>query len=187
MTELHQPVRPGDPLPPDLRRNYVQIRADETVAGAVERLRDEPPGDAISYFYVVEADGRLVGVVSARALLFSRADRRVDEVMTRKVVAVPAGATLGEACRALVRYKLLAVPVVDAGGRILGLVDVHRFTQEVEGLYEAEARDDLFQRIGVHAAAAEQRSPLRAFRQRSPWLTVNLAGGIACAVLAGLF
>jgi magnesium transporter len=185
--DRHPPVRLSDPLPRELRQNYVQIRADQTVAEAVSRLRHEPPGDAITYFYVTDADGRLVGVVSARALLFSRADQRIDEVMICKLVTVPVGATLGEACRALVSHKLLAVPVVDAERRVRGLIDVHTFTNETEGVPRADALDELFQRIGVHITAAEQGSPFRAFRRRSPWLTVNLVGGVLCALLAGLF
>jgi magnesium transporter len=54
-------------------------------------------------------------------------------------------------------------------------------------LSDASQLDDLFQMIGVHVAGSQQASPLHAFRRRFPWLTCNLAGGILCALLAGVF
>jgi magnesium transporter len=160
---------------------------DETVSEAVDRLRRETPAEAITYFYAVDLNGRLRGVVPVRNLLLCPPDRRVGEVMVRRVVTLPVEATVADAYEAFILYKLLALPVVDAEGRLLGVVDVQFYTYEMEELHRAEARDELFQRIGVHVAGVEQRSPLRAFRQRAPWLSVNLIGGVACALLAGLF
>jgi magnesium transporter len=86
-------------------------------------------------------------------------------------------------------YRMLAVPVVDAGRKLVGVIDVSVFTDEVLGLSQAQATqaaDDVFQLIGVHLARARGASPWASFRSRFPWLLSNIGGGIACAFLIGL-
>ena len=187
MPDALKPLNLDDPVAGSLRRDFTRFPVALTVAEAVERLRAEPGADAISYFYAVGEGDRLEGVVPARNLIVGRADQLIGEVMVREVVTLPEGATVADACRAFTEHRLLAIPVVDSGRRLLGLVDVQLYTDELERVHHAGGRDDLFSRIGVHVAGAEQRSPVRAFRERFPWLTVNLAGGIACAALAGVF
>ena len=80
--------------------------------------------------------------------------------------------------------RLLAFPVVNAGGQLLGVVDVSLFTDEVIDLAK-RTYDDIFQLIGVHGTA--QRSPWIAFRDRFPWLLCNIAGGLLAAFIASRF
>jgi magnesium transporter len=77
--------------------------------------------------------------------------------------------------------------VVDENRRLVGVVDVELYTDELSQLGEAPARDDLFQLIGVHVANARPTRPTQAFRNRFPWLLCNVAGGILAAFLSGLY
>jgi hypothetical protein len=65
-------------------------------------------------------------------------------------------------------------------------VDVELYTDEVDNVGSAEARDELFQLIGVHVAGAYQGS-LPAFARRFPWLACNLVAGILAALLSGIY
>src|SRR5438034_9271732 len=108
--------------------------------------------------------------------------------MVKRVVTIPHTATLLEACEAFVLHKFLAFPVVDEQRRLLGVVDVGFFIQEVFDMAEeAERVDEIFEAIGFHVAQVRDASPLRAFRFRFPWLLATIASGTVCAVLASAY
>ena len=180
-TSLDAPVRDH------LRRDFIRLRPDWTVGEATAWLREHPSPGKIAYFYVVDDAGRLHGVATARALLTSPADRLLAEVMIPGVETLPATATVREACDQLQRRRLLALPVVDGDGALLGVVDVELYTDEIRRLDDPAVRDDLFQQVGVHSADATPRSPWRAFRKRFPWLGCNLAAGLLAAFLSSRF
>ena len=100
------------------------------------------------------------------------------------MVAIPDWATVLIASEYFATRRLLAFPVVDGGGRLLGVVDVSLFTNEVIDLAR-RTYDDIFQLIGVHGTA--QRSPWSAFKDRFPWLLTNVAGGLIAAFIASRF
>jgi magnesium transporter len=85
---------------------------------------------------------------------------------------------------------LLAFPVVESGRRLVGVVDVDLYTEELAETGEgplSTGREGVFQLIGVRLTATQQTRPLRAFRGRFPWLLCNIAGGVLAAILAGLY
>src|SRR5207253_277579 len=84
-------------------------------------------------------------------------------------------------------HKLLAFPIVDDEWRMIGLVDVDLYTQELSDLDRRDDSDTLFQLIGVHLSEAQQKSPLTSFGKRFPWLLANVGGGIVAAILAGVY
>src|ERR1051326_4598679 len=84
-------------------------------------------------------------------------------------------------------YKLLAFPIIDDQRRIVGVVDVGLFTEEVLDVSEKERMDDVFQTIGFRIAQIQRASPLDSFRLRFPWLLATMAGGLVCAFLAGAY
>jgi len=176
-----------EPITRHLREDVPRLLAGQTVGEALDWLRHNPPRGRIIYFYVVDETGRLEGVVPARQLILSAADARVADIMVRKVIALPAAASVLEACEFFIQHRLLAYPVIDENRQLLGVVDVELYTDELDNLGSAEARDDLFQLIGVHVAEAHQDSPLFAFRRRFPWLGCNLAAGILAAFLSGVY
>ena len=181
MKTLNEPIRDH------LRSDFTRLRVGWTVGEALARLRERPPAGKIVYFYVLDADDRLLGVASTRALLLSPLDRPLAEIAARDVETLPIRATVREACEHFLRRRLLAFPVVDEAGVLVGVVDMELFTKEIHRLDDATIRDDLFQSIGVHAADADPRSPWGAFRRRFPWLGCNLAAGLTAAFLSGVF
>jgi magnesium transporter len=170
-----------------MRREFTRLRAEQTVAEALEWLRDHPPPERIIYFYVLDNDGRLDGVVPTRRLVLARPEQRVADIMVRQVVALSEQATVQEACEFFILHRFLALPVVDAERRMVGVVDVDLYTEELANLEDVRKREELFQQIGVHVSGVQQQSPWGAFRRRFPWLGCNLAGGILAAFLAGAF
>jgi magnesium transporter len=92
-----------------------------------------------------------------------------------------------EACEFFIQHRLLAFPVLDEERRILGVVDVELYTDELQDLGAVSKRDELFQLVGVQLAQGRQASPWFAFRHRFPWLGCNIAAGILAAFLSGVY
>jgi magnesium transporter len=175
---LHDPIRPlVRPVP-------VTLTADQSIADALRVVRTSISAANIHYFYVVDQNRRLIGIVPARHLLAADPAQRVDEVMIHDVVAIPSWATVLVASEYFASRKLLAFPVIHDNGELVGVVDVSLFTSEVIDLAR-RTYDDIFQLMGVHATAL--RTPWTAFVDRFPWLLSNIAGGLLCAVIAAQF
>lgn len=178
---LHQPITAL------ANTDFTALSADLSVGAALAQVRERGLGQQIIYFYVVDPAQRLIGVVPTRRLLTAPLEARLTEIMERRVVAIPASATVLEACEMFVLHKFLAFPVVDAARQLVGVVNVSLFADEVLDLSERERLDDVFQTLGVRVAALRQASPTRAFRLRFPWLVATMSGGICCALLASLY
>lgn len=175
----------NDRITQHMRQDVARLRLDQTVGEALATMRQQSPGGRIIYFYVVDADNRLQGVVPTRRLLLSPLETPIAEIMVRQVVVLPERATVLDACEFFILHRLLAFPVVDEERHLLGVIDVELYTDELSEI--SSVGDDLFQLAGVHVAQARQTSPLAAFRHRFPWLLCNMTGGILAAFLAGLF
>ncbi len=176
--QLHEPILPL------IRSALVVLKPDQTIQDAMTAIRTSAMARSIHYFYVVDEDERLVGVVPTRRLLSASPEQKVSEIMVGHVVAIPDWATVLIASEYFATRRLLAFPVVDGSGRLLGVVDVSLFTNEVIDLAR-RTYDDIFQLIGVHGTA--QRSPWSAFKDRFPWLLCNVAGGLIAAFIASRF
>ena len=176
-----------DPITRHMRTDFARLQVDQTIGDALSGIRMNPPSSRVTYFYVVDEEGRLRGVVPVRRLLLSSLDKRVEEIMVREVISLLKTATVLDACDFFILHRLLACPVVDEQRRILGVVDVELYTDELIDLDRTERRHDLFQLIGVHLTEARQSSSAVAFRSRFPWLLANVAGGILAAFLSGIF
>src|SRR2546429_680123 len=175
------------------RKDFPLLDAEMTVGQALERIRREGVGERVIYFFAVDQDKRLVGVLPTRRLLSASLESPLKEIMVRRVVAIPATATVLDACEFFVLYKFFAFPVVDEQRRVVGLIDVSLFAEEMLGEREEQARsatpvrDDIFEVLGFHLEQIREKSPWLVFRFRFPWLLVTVAGGTICAILAGFF
>jgi magnesium transporter len=176
-----------EPIARHVRRDFTVLRADQSVAQALAEVRAGQVGEKIIYFYVVEDQNRLVGVVPTRRLLMSTPDVPIRRIMIDRVISIPARASVLEACKFFVMHRLLAFPVVDEQEQIIGVVDVGLFTEELLNVTEREAAEDLFQLIGIHVAQGRRGSAWAGFRDRFPWLLANIGGGILAAFIVGMY
>ena len=104
--------------------------------------------------------------------------------MVDDVMAIPSWATVLVAAEYFVNHRLLAFPVVETSGKLVGVVDVTLFNDDVIALAK-QSFDGIFQLLGIHATQA--LTPWAGFKDRFPWLLCNIAGGLLCAVLASHF
>src|SRR5216117_3043985 len=119
------------PVADHARKDFPLLDAGMIVGEALERIRREGVGERVVYFYAVDEQKRLVGVVPTRRLLTAPLETPLRHVMVPRVVAVPATATILDACEFFVLYKFLAFPVVDEQRRMVGVVDANLFAEEI--------------------------------------------------------
>src|SRR2546423_1238190 len=183
----------NSPVVEHARKDFPLLDADMTVAEALDRIRREGVGERVIYFFAIDADKRLVGVLPTRRLLTASLESPLRDIMVKRVVAIPATATVLDACEFFVLYKFFAFPVIDEHRHVVGVIDVSLFAEEI--LVEREeqprssspVRDDVFEVLGFHLEQIRGASHWRVFRFRFPWLLVTVAAGTVCAVLAGAF
>src|SRR5205809_3555763 len=177
------------------RKDFPLLDADMTVSEALERIQREGVGERVIYFYAVDEQKRLVGVVPTRRLLTASLEMPLGEIMAPRVVAIPANATVLDACEFFVLYKFLAFPVVDEQRHVIGVIDANLFAEEILEAGESEDRHrraapvspEFFEALGFHIEQIRGASSWRSFRFRFPWLLVTVTGGTLSAILAGYF
>ncbi|MCL6100797.1 MAG: magnesium transporter [Bacteroidetes bacterium] len=169
------------------RKDFTALNKNLTVDEALEKIRTEGVGERIVYFYAVDDEKKLVGVVPTRRLLTGKLEQKIEELMVKRVAALPSSASVYDACEFFVTYKFLAFPVVDTERKIVGIVDVNLFTEELLNVEEPEEVNDVFEEIGFRILDCCDFLPTKAWRYRFPWLLTTITGGTICALLAGMF
>ncbi|WP_407307087.1 magnesium transporter MgtE N-terminal domain-containing protein [Desulfosporosinus sp. SB140] len=105
--------------------DFLVFSEELTADGVIQRLREiAPEADYIYYLYVVDSVGRLKGVVSLRELIIASTDLKIGELMHTKVISVQAGEDEKQIRRLFSKYSLMALPVVDASGKVIGIITV---------------------------------------------------------------
>lgn len=164
------------------------LQHNQTVVEAMRYIRRHPLEDKIFYFYVVDEDQQLKGVVSTRNLLLSHPDTLIHSITEESVVSVRADETLREAMEALTKNRLLAIPVVDDENRLLGIIDIQFYLDEAVDVAQARrSSTDLFQVLGLNLEEGKALSTWETYKTRMPWIFCNMIGGFACAIISRVF
>lgn len=158
---------------------YVAVPETATVAEATEAVRaNAEVVDPIYVVYTLDEAGRLRGVVPLKALLLAPAAAPVATIAAPDPVSVPPDLDQEEVARIMERYDLVALPVVDRAGRLLGRITI----DDVVDVIREEAEEDLQRASGLSGEEELSSSVLFASRGRLPWLAIGMAG----AFLSGL-
>jgi len=154
---------------------FATVREDMTVREAIEALRTvSDEAEMLARIFVVDQEGLLIGKVRLRDLTFAPPSERIADINDHDTRAVLASADQEKAVRVMVKYDLLALPVVDDDGRMLGLITY----DDAFEIQEEENTEDLERQSGISGDAADEsylNTPvLREVRRRAGWI-VSLA------------
>lgn len=132
---------------------YASIPVNLKCGEALSKVRHEAPDKETIYtIYVTDNDRHLEGVVGLKELLLGKSDTAVERIMRKEMVLVRADEPLGKAAELTAKYDLLAVPVVDDAGRLLGIVTV----DDLIDVMEKEATEDILSLGGVEPGALDK-------------------------------
>jgi magnesium transporter len=155
----------------------------QTVAEAIERLRPIVQRALVTYGWVVDAGGKLAGVLVFRELLFAEKDRPIAELMVRDPFSLRPELSLTDAMREALKRHYPAYPVCDASGRLVGIV-------RGQTLFEQQAFELSAQAGTMVGVEKEERLATpwpRSLRFRHPWLQLNLVTAFIAAAVVGIF
>jgi magnesium transporter len=156
---------------------------DEAITYLRKQARERV--ETIYYAYVLGPDQHLLGVVSFRDLFAARPAQRVEDVMTRDVVVARDTMDQEEMSRLFAQHDLIAIPVLDAGGHMKGLVTV----DDIVDVVQEEATEDIQRLGGSEALDAPYLSVTipQMIRKRGIWLAALFVGELLTATAMSHF
>lgn len=157
--------------------DYVAIPTGMTVSRALMRVRQTAPdAETVYQLYIIDPEGRLAGTLSLRQLMVARPGALIDDLMIKDVISVDVDEAQEEVARTVARYDLLALPVVDAERRLVGIV-THDDAMDV---VESEATEDIHKGMSIgQLEDGVSRVPLWSlYRKRVTWLVLLVFGNL---------
>jgi magnesium transporter len=158
---------------------FVSFSPEMTVGDALKQIRTSSRDkESIYACYVLDDRQHLLGAVSLRDLVMSEVEQPLTAVMRRKPITVEAQEDQESVAKKIAKYNLLAVPVLESDGGVVGFVTV----DDVLDVITEEQTEDILKMAGVNADALEKpyfdNSIFNVVRQRFPWLTMLFLGGL---------
>ena len=166
-----------------MEASTAQFRPQTPVCEVVEALREAVKRELITYVFATDDDGRLVGVVTFRELLYARPDQALADVMVPDPFFLHPQTALVDAMREVVTRHYPVYPVCDVNGRLIGKV-------RGQVLFEQQAFEISAQAGSMVGVEKEERTSTpwpRALRFRHPWLQLNLLTAFIAAAVVGVF
>ena len=164
---------------------FFALRPHMSAQSAIDFLRGLNREAATPYYlYVVNRLGVLIGIVGLRDIIVSQPNMLIEAIMQSDVISVPVGTDQEEVARVMTRYDLLALPVVDAERRLVGVINYDNIVDVIED----EATEDIYRLANVADGDLQVWSPPKlSIRRRLPWLVINLLTAFIAASVIGLF
>ena len=159
------------------------LSEDMTVGEAITELQSNRDVEMVFYLYVVDDRRHLVGVVSLRRLLLVAPETPLKRIMTADLMSARVDTDQEEVARQVASYNLLAIPVVDAENKLVGVITV----DDVIDVIKDEATEDIYRLAGVAGDERAFTPALESLRKRLPWLGINLATAFLAAAVVGAF
>jgi len=168
---------------------YIAIKEGKTVGEALDIVREiAREAEMIYYIYVVNQTKQLIGVLSMRELITATPDKKIGDLIQKKVIHVKLDLDQEEVARIISKYDLLAVPVVNHQMQLLGIITV----DDIIDVIEEEATEDIYKMAATSEVDFEagNNSILKAAMKRSPWLIIllfaSMLSGSVIDVFSGL-
>lgn len=168
----HLLTYPEDTAGGIMHPDAVALLPEDTVDDAILLLRTADDDTPTAALYVVDHDRRLLGYVRLRSMVTARPAASLGDIMSTDVISVAVDTDQEEVAVLVDRFDLMAIPVVDAQNRLMGVVTFDDVLQVIE----EEVTEDIYKMAGSSAEEEESESILHVARYRLPWLLVCLAG-----------
>jgi magnesium transporter len=183
--------RTSSPYPEDeagalMHAGYVRISPTITVDEAIAEIRQQAGNvEMIYYAYVLDEVQHLLGVVSFRELISAERSKKVRDLMHTSYVFVEEDTDQESVAQLLAKKRLLAVPVLNQEGAMLGIVT----SADVAGLVQEEAGEDILKIGGMEALEGPYLEVTfgQMVRKRAGWLAILFVGEMLTATAMGYF
>ena len=157
--------------------DYATLKKDMTVAQAMAYLRDEAPdAETIYQAYIVSDKRKLLGEVSLRDLILADLNKSIQDLMISDVVHALVTDDQEDIAKKIARYDLLALPITDERGVLVGIVTY----DDAMDVVSEEATDDIHKSAGVSTIVGNLKDASIAllYRKRIFWLLLLVFGNL---------
>ena len=162
---------------------FTALGADETTDEAIKHLRENPPGRQIFYIYVTGAEGEFLGTVPIDRLITEGPQAKLGDMAVPNIISVTPDTDREEAVILVIQYDMLALPVVDEQGKLLGVITI----DDAMDAMQDEATEDMYKLAGTSDDELLSKSALKVARIRLPWLFICLVGSLFSGLIIRLF
>ncbi len=163
--------------------DFYVLHQDTTVSDAITAIQLSREVESGFYLYVVDDEGKLVGVVSLKQLILNPPSTKLKDIMNPHVISATVDMDQEEVARMVSAYNLVAIPVVDHEGKLKGVITV----DDIIDIIEEEAAENLLKMAGLEEVDRITTPPVKSIKRRLPWLYVNLITAAIVASVISLF
>ncbi|MGW8288112.1 MAG: magnesium transporter [Desulfobulbales bacterium] len=177
----YHPETAGGLMSPD----FMALDGELTAGDAIKIVQERSEEMEMSfYLYITHGEGQLAGVISLRELLLHPPYRQLKNIMNSNVTSVTTDTNQDEVAHVISQYNILAVPVVDSGYKLVGIVTV----DDIIDVIREEATEDFLQMAGAGKDTEILLKPTLANAMtRAPWLFASWIGGIMAMLIISFF
>ncbi|MFT5540501.1 MAG: magnesium transporter [Alphaproteobacteria bacterium] len=171
-----------------MEREFVALPSHWTVGEIIDHLRDEAEkggGSLPDEFYdlfVIDNDGRPIGIVSLSRILRSRRPVRLEDLMDRDINAIPLATDQEDVANLFLQYDLASAPVVDEDGKLVGVI-TH---DDIMDVIQDEAEEDIMLLAGVKEDDIFHAT-LKTSRSRLSWLVLSMISAFTASLVIWYF
>ncbi len=177
-------IYPEDSAGQCMASSYMVVNPAFTANEAVLQIRTQSESvDVPFYVYVVDEDNRLLGVVPLRRLVTCPQDTLIRELMVEDPFTVDTDDDSEEAASIAKKYDIMAVPVVDDSHHLMGVIP----GDSLFDVMEKEATEDMYRMAGLSEDDSIFTPVPTSFRQRFPWVLVNLVTAFIASTVVRAF
>ena len=168
--------------------DYATLAPQLTAIEAIHRLRDVAPDkETIYYAYVVDENRRLLGFVSLKDIILARREGRLADIMHTEVFCVRVDDDQEVAARQIQKYDLLALPVLDGRGALVGII-THDDAMDIITQEHTEDMEKFMAIAGPHEDAVYMKTSVWGhFRNRYPWVVALAVLGLVSGLIVQNF
>lgn len=166
--------------------DYVEVYPDWTVAKALDHIRNKgKDSETINMVYVVDKTGNLLDDIRLRRIILSNPDKKIEELMDKSFASLSAFEDREKAVAMMQDYDLLALPVIDSDGELIGIVTF----DDVMDVAEEEATEDIQKSASVAPLkmSYHRAGVFNLYNKRAGWLVVLVLLNLSSAGIIAAF
>ncbi|HKL67096.1 MAG TPA: magnesium transporter [Bacteroidales bacterium] len=167
-----------------MAKEMIIVNENWTILTCLKELANQADEvDEVYYMYVIDNDDILKGIVSLKKMLLSNNATKVKSIIEGDIISVNAATPAEEVAQIMEKYDLVAIPVVDSIGRLVGRITI----DDIVDVIREEAERDYQMASGLTDEVEESDRIMHITRVRLPWLLIGLLGGVMGALVLGRF
>lgn len=167
-----------------MAKELITVNENWNIMTCLKEMRKQAADvDEIYYVYVIDDNNVLKGTLSLKKLLLSSSNKKIANIINTDVISVKTDTTSEEVANIMDKYDLVALPVIDQLGRLVGRITI----DDVVDVIREEAERDYQLVSGITQDVESSDSAWMLTRARIPWLFIGLFGGIIAALVMGVY